>query len=205
MTALSRTVALLLVTVLAAGCGDLLGPPAEGSARARAAAIVDEVRQAVEEAKERAEERTGAVERGTAPQGRPIRPDTRTAFDDERYTETLEQGLRLARGVLGRGAAATFGVEFTASSRYVHDRPEEGPVPATCRARRSPTLGRTARASSARAPSPTATGTAPAPARPPPPGTGWSPRAGDAQVSGVWRRRRVPVTGGGPHTGRIAG
>ena len=129
MTALSRTVALLLVSVLLAGCGDLPGPSDQGSARERAAAIVDDVRRAVEEAKERAQERTGAVERGAAPQGRPIRTDTRTAFDYERYTQTLEEVFASLEEYWAEALPERFGVAFTPPSRYVYYRPEEGSGP----------------------------------------------------------------------------
>ncbi len=86
-----RSAALALVLVLLAGCGDLPGPSDQGTARDRAAAIVDEVRQAVEQAKERAQEETGDVSRETPAQGQQIRTDTQTAFDYERYNETLAQ------------------------------------------------------------------------------------------------------------------
>ena len=129
MTALSRAAALALVLALLTGCGDLPGPSDAGSARERAAAVVDEVRRAVEQAKERAEEQTGAVERGAAPQDRPIRTDTRTAFDYERYTQTLEQVFASLEEYWAQALPATFGVEFTPPSRYVYYRPEEAPGP----------------------------------------------------------------------------
>jgi hypothetical protein len=129
VTALSRAAALALVLVLLTGCGDLPGPSDTGSARERAAAVVDEVRRAVEQAKERAQEQTGAVERGAAPQGRPIRTDTRTAFDYERYTSTLEQVFASLEEYWAQALPATFGVEFTPPSRYVYYRPEEAPGP----------------------------------------------------------------------------
>ena len=129
MPALPRSALLALVLVLLTGCGDLPGPSDAGSARERAAAVVDEVRRAVEQAKERAEEQTGAVERGAAPQGRPIRTDTRTAFDYERYTQTLEQVFASLEEYWAQALPATFGVEFTPPSRYVYYRPEEAPGP----------------------------------------------------------------------------
>ena len=130
MTALSRTAALALVLVLLTGCGDLPGPSDQaGSARERAAAIVDEVRQAVDEAKQRAQEQTGDVERGTPSQSRPIRTDTRTAFDYARYTRTLEDVFASLEEYWAEALPATFGVEFTPPSRYVYYRPEEAPGP----------------------------------------------------------------------------
>ncbi len=129
MTALPRSAALLLVLVLLAGCGDLPGPSDQGSTRARAEAIVDEVRRAVEQAKERAAERTGDVERGTAPEEQPIRTDTGAAFDYARYTETLEQVFASLEEYWAQALPEAFGVEFTPPSRYVYYRPEEGPGP----------------------------------------------------------------------------
>src|SRR5918997_445018 len=76
VTALSRCAALALAVLLLAGCGALPGPSDEGSARERAAAIVDQVRSAVEEAKERARERTGDVERGASAGEPSIRTST---------------------------------------------------------------------------------------------------------------------------------
>ncbi len=129
MTALPRLATLALVLALLAGCSAELPPAEEGSARARAVAIVDEVRRAVEEAKKRAEERTGDVERETPAQGQPIRTDTRTAFDYERYTRTLESVFASLEEYWSQALPATFGVEFTSPSRYVYYRPEEGPGP----------------------------------------------------------------------------
>ena len=128
MTALSRCAAFVLVVLLLAGCGDLPGPSDQGSARDRAAAIVDQVRSAVEEAKERARERTGDVERGN-PNGEPsIR--TRTAdFDYDEYTATLEQVFSSLEQYWSTALPESFGVEFTPPSRYVYYRPEEGPGP----------------------------------------------------------------------------
>ena len=128
VTALPRCAALVLAVLLLAGCGDLPGPSDQGSARERAAAIVDQVRSAVEEAKERAQERTGDVERGTPAGDQPIR--TRTAdFDYDEYTATLEQVFSSLEEYWSTALPESFGVEFTPPSRYVYYRPEEGPGP----------------------------------------------------------------------------
>ena len=129
MTPLLRCAALTLVLALLAGCGDLPGPSDQGSARDRAAAIVDDVRRAVEEAKQRAEERTGDVPRGTPADSQPIRTDTGAAFDYARYSQTLEQVFSSLEQYWSQALPATFGVEFTPPSRYVYYRPEEGPGP----------------------------------------------------------------------------
>ena len=129
MTALPRLTALALVLVLLTACGDLPGPSDQGSARDRAAAIVDDVRRAVEQAKEQARERTGDVERGTPGGGQPIRTDTQTAFDYERYSQTLEAVFASLEEYWAEALPAAFGVPFTPPSRYVYYRPEQGPGP----------------------------------------------------------------------------
>jgi predicted metalloprotease len=87
------------------------------------------VRRAVEEAKARAEQESGSVERETPAEGQPIRTDTRTAFDYERYTQTLESVFASLEEYWAEALPASFGVEFTPPSRYVYYRPEEGPGP----------------------------------------------------------------------------
>jgi predicted metalloprotease len=129
VTRLLRSAALALAVVLLAGCGDLPGPSDQGSARDRAAAIVDEVRRAVEQAKQRAEEETGSVERETPARGVPIRTDTQTAFEYDRYQQTLESVFASLEAYWSEALPAAFGVEFTPPSRYVYYRPEEGPGP----------------------------------------------------------------------------
>jgi predicted metalloprotease len=129
VTALTRCAALVLAVVLLAGCGDLPGPSDQGSARDRATAIVDEVRRAVEEAKRRAEEQSGAVERETPARGVPIRTDTQTAFEYERYQQTLESVFASLEQYWSQELPEAFGVEFTPPSRYVYYRPEEAPGP----------------------------------------------------------------------------
>ena len=129
MTALPRLTALALVLVLLTGCGDLPGPSDQGSARQRAAAIVEDVRRAVEQAKERAQEESGAVEREMPPQRQPIRTDTRTAFEYQRYSQTLQLVFASLEEYWAQALPEAFGVAFTPPSRYVYYRPEEGPGP----------------------------------------------------------------------------
>jgi len=129
VTALPRSAALAVVLVLLAGCGDLPGPSDQGSARARAAAIVEDVRRAVEEAKERAQEESAAVDRETPSQRQPIRTDTQTAFEYERYNQTLQLVFASLEEFWGEALPAAFGVPFTPPSRYVYYRPEDGPGP----------------------------------------------------------------------------
>ena len=131
MTALPRStaLALALVLVLLTGCGDLPGPSDQRSARDRAAAVVDEVRRAVEQAKQRAEEQTGVVQGQDPAEGQQIRTDTRTAFEYERYSQTLESVFASLEEYWAQALPAAFGVEFTPPSRYVYYRPEEGAGP----------------------------------------------------------------------------
>jgi predicted metalloprotease len=129
VTPLLRSAALALVLVLLTGCGDLPGPSDQGSARDRAAAIVDDVRRAVEEAKARAEEQSGDVARTSPADGRQIRTDTQTAFDYERYNQTLEGIFASLEEYWAQALPEAFGVDFTPPSRYVYYRPEEAPGP----------------------------------------------------------------------------
>ena len=129
MTALPRLTALALVLVLLTGCGDLPGPSDQGSARDRASAVLDEVRRAVEEAKRRAEEQSGDVARERPAQGQPIRTDTQTAFEYDRYQATLELVFSSLEQYWSQALPEAFGVEFTPPSRYVYYRPEEAPGP----------------------------------------------------------------------------
>ena len=137
MPALPRLVVLALVASLLAGCSTDLPFDDDGSATARARAIVDEVRQAVEEAKERRAEQTGDVEGRPAPDGRVIRTDTRTAFDYDEYSRTLQSVFSSLEGYWSDVLPEAFGVAFTPPSRYVYYRPEESPGP-RCGSERAP-------------------------------------------------------------------
>jgi hypothetical protein len=129
MTAVRRTAVLALVLVLLTGCGDLPGPSDQGSARDRASAVLDEVRRAVEEAKRRAEEQSGDVARERPAQGQPIRTDTQTAFEYDRYPATLEVVFASLEQYWAQALPEAFGVEFTPPTRYVYYRPDEEPGP----------------------------------------------------------------------------
>ena len=129
MPALPRLAALAVAAALLVGCSADLPFDDDGSAAARARAIVDEVRQAVEEAKERRAEQTGDVEGRPAADRQVLRTDTRTAFDYEEYTRTLEQVFASLEAYWGGVLPQEFGVPFTPPSRYVYYRPEESPGP----------------------------------------------------------------------------
>ena len=103
---LTRLAALLLTGTLLAGCSTDLPFDDDGSARARARAIVDQVRDAVEEAKERSAAESRRPRPAAGARGR------EGAADGHAHGLRLRgvrphaaDGLRLARGVLGRGAA----------------------------------------------------------------------------------------------------
>ena len=129
MTRSSRLVALALVVSLLAGCGSNLPLDDDGSARARAEAIVDDIREAVEQAKETQAQQTGDVEGATPDDGLPLRTDTRTAFDYEEYTLTLKSVFESLEEYWAEALPEAFGVPFTPPSRYTYYRPEEGPGP----------------------------------------------------------------------------
>ena len=129
MSALSRLAALVLTLALVAGCGSDLPFDDDGSARARAEAIVDDIRAAVEEAKERQQEQSGQVEGTPAAGGQSIRTDTRTAFDYEEYNATLRSVFDSLEEYWAQALPETFGVEFTPPTRYVYYRPDEQPGP----------------------------------------------------------------------------
>ena len=137
MSALSRLAALVLTLALVAGCGSDLPFDDDGSARARAEAIVDDIRAAVEEAKERQQEQSGQVEGTPANEGQPIRTDTRTAFDYEEYNATLRSVFDSLEEYWAQALPETFGVEFTPPTRYVYYRPDEQPGP-RCGEERAP-------------------------------------------------------------------
>ena len=137
MTRLSRVAALGLAVSLLAGCGTDLPFDDDGSARARAEAIVDDIRAAVEQAKEQQSQRTGDVEGAAAEQGRPLRTDTRTAFDYDEYTRTLRSVFESLEEYWAEALPEAFGVPFTPPTRYTYYRPEEGPGP-RCGSERAP-------------------------------------------------------------------
>jgi len=114
------------LSVLLAGCG---GGSDGISARDRAAALVDQVRAAVEQAKERNQQESGAVQRSAPAAGRQIRTDTRTAFDYTEYSGTLQDVLASLEAYWAKALPASFGATYSSPSRYVYYRPEEQPGP----------------------------------------------------------------------------
>ena len=125
----ARLLALALsACALSTGCTEV---PAEteSSLRERARAVVDDVRAAVEEAKARQEEQSGAVERRTPADDAVLRTDTRTAFDYDEYSRTIESVLGSLDEYWSRALPETFRVRYESPARYVYYRPEESPGP----------------------------------------------------------------------------
>ncbi len=115
--------------LLLPGCGVDLPFDSDGSARARAQQILDDVTSAVEEAKERNRQRSGDIGRRPPAEGQVLRTDTRTAFDYDEYQATLEQVLGSLEQYWAQALPDAFGVRYTSPSRYVYYRPEEEPGP----------------------------------------------------------------------------
>ncbi len=125
-----RAVALAVAAVLlVTGCGVDLPFDSDGSARARAQQILDDVKSAVEEAKERNRQRSGDIGRRAPADGEVLRTDTRTAFDYDEYQGTLEQVLGSLEEYWSQALPAAFDVPYSSPSRYVYYRPEEEPGP----------------------------------------------------------------------------
>ena len=125
------------VVLLLTGCGVDLPFDSDGSARARAQQILDDVKSAVEEAKERNRQRTGDIGRRAPEEGQVLRTDTRTAFRYEEYQATLEQVLGSLEEYWAQALPEAFGVPYSSPSRYVYYRPEDEPGP-SCAGEQAP-------------------------------------------------------------------
>jgi predicted metalloprotease len=121
----------LAVAVLLTGCSGDDAPTTEGTLKERAAALVEVVRQAVEEAKAQQAEESGSVDRRAPGDDSILRTDTQTAFSYEEYSEMVQDALGLLDQYWSQTLPAEFGVEYTAPERFVYYRPEEGAGP-TC-------------------------------------------------------------------------
>ena len=123
-----RLPVLLLVLALLTGCSADLPFDDDGSAGARAREILGQVRDAVEEARERSRDESGDVPTGGGGRRGVIRTDTRTAFDYDQYTETLQLVFSSLEAFWAQ-QLPRLGSRFSAPSRYVYYRPEQGPGP----------------------------------------------------------------------------
>jgi uncharacterized protein len=133
-----RLLALLLPVLLVTGCG-LLPGDVDGTPRERfrtavedlRRAVEEEVRRAVEEAQQRAPQegdRPTADER-TDPRVDAIRTDTNTRFDYDEFVATLDQVLASLEEFWAEVLPAELGVPYSAPSRYVYYRSDEGDGP----------------------------------------------------------------------------
>jgi predicted metalloprotease len=127
----SRLLALALAgAVLLTGCSSEQAPPTtDGTLRERAAALVEVVRAAVEQAKEAQVEQTGPVDSRSPGEEPVIRTDTRTEFDYAEYSGTVQDVLGSLDQYWSEALPAEFGVAYTPPERFVYYRPEEGPGP----------------------------------------------------------------------------
>ena len=98
-------------------------------ARERATSLVEDVRDAVEQAKDRAAAQGDVGRQAPAAPARPIRTDTNTAFDYAQYTATIELVIASLEEYWSTALPEAFGVEYSSPSRYVYYRPEEQPGP----------------------------------------------------------------------------
>jgi predicted metalloprotease len=128
----------LAVALLLTGCsGEEEAPTTDGTLRERAAALVEVVRKAVEQAKTSQTEQTGPVDRRAPGEDPVLRTDTQTAFDYEEYSGTVQDVLGLLDQYWSEALPAEFGVEYTPPERFVYYRPEESPGP-TCGEQEAP-------------------------------------------------------------------
>jgi predicted metalloprotease len=127
----SRLLALALAgAVLLTGCSSEQAPATtDGTLRERAAALVEVVRAAVEQAKEAQVEQTGPVDSRSPGEEPVIRTDTRTEFDYAEYSGTVQDVLGSLDQYWSEALPAEFGVAYTPPERFVYYRPEEGPGP----------------------------------------------------------------------------
>jgi len=130
--AFAATAAMLLT-----GCGADLPFGTDGSARARAERIVEDIKQAVEEAKERSAAESGEIDQPTdsgganrAPaEGPVLRTDTRTAFSYDEYQQTLEDVIAALETYWAQALPQDLQAPYRNPSRYVYYHPDEQPGP----------------------------------------------------------------------------
>jgi uncharacterized protein len=128
LSCLRPMVMVAAVALAVAGCGfdTTIG---DGTNRARAREIVDEIQSAIEEAKARNAEETGDVGEDPPAETQAIRTDTHTAFEYEEYQATLEAVIASLDEFWGRELPAAFDAPYTRPARFVYYRPEQEPGP----------------------------------------------------------------------------
>ncbi len=131
MSGLSRLrpfVMVVAVALVVTGCGfdTTVG---DGTNRARAQEIVDDIQSQIESAIEEAEaqnaEETGDLGEDPPAQTQAIRTDTNTAFVYEEYQATLESVISSLDKFWARELPATLGATYTRPDRFVYYRPEQ--------------------------------------------------------------------------------
>ena len=133
---LTRCLALAALAAVLAGCG-LRPGDSDGTPRERFNQALDDVRSAIEEevrgavdtARDRQTQDTGDVGAGSDPRVDALRTDTNTAFDYQEFTGTLQQVIASLEQYWGEALPASFGVPFSAPSRYSYYRSDQGPGP----------------------------------------------------------------------------
>jgi predicted metalloprotease len=127
VSALSRLRPLVLVVAVAlavTGCGfdTTVG---DGTNRARAQEIVDDIQSAIDEARAQNSADTGDVGEDPPAQTQAIRTDTNTAFVYEEYQATLNGVIASLDEFWARELPATFDVTYTRPARFQWYRPEQ--------------------------------------------------------------------------------
>jgi uncharacterized protein len=127
VSARSRLRPLLMVVAVAlalTGCGfdTTVG---DGTNRARAQEIVDDIQSAIEEAQAQNAEETGDFGEDPPAETQAIRTDTNTAFVYEEYQATLEGVIASLDEFWARELPATFDTTYTRPDRFVYYRPEQ--------------------------------------------------------------------------------
>jgi predicted metalloprotease len=117
---------LVVAALLLGGCSsdDSQSPTAE-----RAKAVVEAIREAVEQAKADNEQRSGDVQRGTQAADVPLRADTQTAFDYKQYQTTISSVLTSLDAYWAEQLPASFDVPYEAPQRFVYYRSDEAAGP----------------------------------------------------------------------------
>jgi uncharacterized protein len=131
VSALSRLRPFAMVVAVAlavTGCGfdTTVG---DGTNRARAQEIVDEIQSAIDEAKAQNAEETGDLGEDPPAQTEVIRTDTNTAFVYEEYQATLEGVIASLDEFWARELPAAFDAPYTRPTRFVYYRPEQDSGP----------------------------------------------------------------------------
>jgi predicted metalloprotease len=124
------------VALAVTGCGfdSTIG---DGTNRARAQEIVDDIKSAIEEAEAQNAEETGDLGEDPPAETQAIRTDTNTAFVYEEYRATLNGVIASLDEFWARELPATFDAAYTRPARFTYYRPEREAGP-RCGAEEAP-------------------------------------------------------------------